>query len=136
LHPIKWFGIIVIYTVITLFCVYYIPNESSLWWLTVFFGFTYVAFIPGYCLVSLLFQEGKLDIIEKTVLSVALSLSIAGISGLYLGLSSVGITVSSVTQSLTVIVIVLAFLAMLRKTGLIRLPQRKLHIQNPAQVSS
>jgi uncharacterized membrane protein len=70
-----------------------------------------------------------LDIIEKTVLSVALSLSVVGISGLYLGLSSVGITVSSVTESLSLIVIILAFLAMLRKMGLIRLPSRK-RIQN------
>ena len=136
MHPLKWFGIIVLYTVVTLLCVYYIPNGSSLSGVTVFFGFTFVAFVPGYCLLSLLFQEGKLDIIEKTVLSVALSFSIAGISGLFLGLSSVGLTVSTITRSLSITVIVIAFLAMLRKTGLIRLPSRKLHAQNPKEVSS
>jgi uncharacterized membrane protein len=135
LHPLKWLGIIILYTVVTLLCVYYIPSGSSLWGVTVFFGFTFVAVVPGYCLVSLLFQEGKLDIIEKTVLSVALSFSIAGISGLFLGLSSVGLTVSSITRSLSIIVIALAFLAMLRKTGLIRLPSRKLHMRSPSQVT-
>ena len=89
LHPLKWLGIILFYTVITLLCVYYIPNGSILSGLTIFFGYTFVAFVPGYCLVSFLFSEGKLDIIEKAVLSVALSFSIAGISGLFLGLSSV-----------------------------------------------
>lgn len=136
MHPLKWFGIIILYTVVTLLCVYYIPSGSILWGVTVFFGFTFVAFVPGYCLLSLLFQEGKLDIIEKTVLSVALSFSIAGISGLFLGLSSAGLTVSSITKSLTIIVIALAFLAMLRKTGLIRLPSRKLHAQIPKEISS
>jgi len=136
LHPLKWFGIIIIYTVVTLFCVYYIPSSSLLWGVTVFFGYTFVAIVPGYCLVSLLFKEGKLDIIEKTVLSVALSFSIAGISGLYLGLSSVGITISSVTKTLTFIVVVLAFLAMLRKTGMVRLPSRKLHFRSPEQLIS
>ena len=136
MNPLKWFGVIILYTAVTLLCVYYIPNGSILSAFTVFFGFTFVAFVPGYCLVSLLFQEGKLDIIEKTVLSVALSFSIAGISGLFLGISSIGLTVSSITQSLSFIVVVLAFLALLRKTRIIRMPQRGVTVPNPAQVSS
>jgi len=116
-NPAKWFGIIVIYTVITLLCVYLIPNNSTMSFLTYFFGFTFVAIIPGYCFVSLLFQEGKLDLVEKTVLSVALSFSIAGISGLFIGMSPIGITVNSITISLSGIVVVLAFLAFLRKMG-------------------
>jgi hypothetical protein len=53
-----------------------------------------------------------------------------------LGLSSVGLTVSSITKSLSITVIVIAFLAMLRKTGLIRLPSRKVQGQNPRAISS
>jgi len=135
LHPLKWFGIIILYTVVTLLSVYYIPSGSLLWGVTVFFGFTFIAFLPGYCLVSLLFQEGKLDIIEKTVLSVALSFSIAGISGLFLGLTSIGFTTSYITESLTIIVIVLAFFAMLRKTGVIKFPSRKTLVKNSAQAT-
>jgi len=135
LHPLKWFGIIILYTIITLLTVYYIPSGSLFWGVTVFFGFTFIAFLPGYCLVSLLFQEGKLDLIEKVVLSVALSFSIAGISGLFLGLTSIGFTTSYITESLTIIVIVLAFFAMLRKTGVIKLPSRKTLVKNPAQAA-
>ncbi len=121
MNPVKWFGIIVLYTVVTLLCVYLIPNGSVLSFLTYFFGFTFVAVVPGYCFVSLLFGEGKLDLIEKMVLSVALSFSIAGVSGLFIGLSPIGINVNSIVVSLSGIVVVLAVLAFLRKMKL--LPQ-------------
>ena len=122
----NWFGIIVLYTVITLLFVYFIPDDSPFSVFTSLFGFVFVAVVPGYCLVNLLFKEGKLDIIEKAVLSVALSFSIAGMSGLFLGLSPIGMTTASLTISLSLIVVVLAFLALIRKT-------RSVQIQNPEQ---
>lgn len=106
---------IVSYTVLTLLCVYLIPSDSPFSIFKYLFGFVFVAVVPGYCLANVLFQEGKLDLVEKTVLSVALSFSIVGISGLFLGLSPIGITVPSIIVSLTSIVVVLAFLAFLRK---------------------
>lgn len=125
----SWFGIIALYTVVTLFFVYFIPNDSPFSVLTSIFGFVFVAVVPGYCLVNLLFKDGKLDIIEKAVLSVALSFSIAGMSGLFLGLSPIGMTTASLTISLSVIVMVLAFLALIRKMKL------QLQIQKPEQTS-
>lgn len=115
------------YTVLTLLFVYFIPNDSPFSVFTVVFGFIFVAIAPGYCLVSLLFQEGKLDLVEKAVLSVALSFSIAGVSGLFLGLSPIGMTTASLTISLSSIVVVLAFLAFLRK--------RKFQIQSTKQAA-
>jgi uncharacterized membrane protein len=120
--PTSWFGIIVLYTVLTLLFVYFIPSDSPFSVLIYVFGFIFVAVVPGYCLVSLLFREGKLDIVEKSVLSVALSFSIAGLSGLFLGLSPIGMTTTSLTISLSSIVLVLAFLAFIRKMKL-REPQ-------------
>ena len=128
MKPPSWFGIIALYTVLTLLFVYFIPNDSPLAVLTYVFGFIFVAVVPGYCLVSLLFQEGKLDFVEKTVLSVALSFSIAGVAGLFLGLSPIGMTTSSLTVSLGSIVLILAFLAFLRK--------RKFQAQSAVQVTS
>jgi uncharacterized membrane protein len=122
----SWFGIIALYTVITLLFVYFIPNDSPFSVFTSIFGFVFVAVVPGYCLVNLLFKEGKLDLVEKAVLSVALSFSIAGMSGLFLGLSPIGMTTASLTISLSIIVIVLAFLALIRKTKLVQ-------SQNPEQ---
>ena len=132
MKPLTWFGVIVLFTVLTLLCVYFIPNSPPFNVFTYFFGFTFVAVVPGYCLINLLFQEGKLDLAEKVVLSVALSFSIAGISGLFLGLSPIGITVNSITYSLSGIVLVLALLAFLRKMGLLR----KLYVHSPKQISS
>jgi uncharacterized membrane protein len=113
--PTSWFGIIVLYTLLTLLFFYVIPNNSPFSVITVIFGFTFVAVVPGYCLVSLLFREGKLDLVEKAVLSVALSFSIAGLAGLFLGLSPIRMTTPSLTISLSAIVLVLAFLAFIRK---------------------
>jgi uncharacterized membrane protein len=129
--PTSWLGIIVLYTVVTLLFVYFIPNDSPLSVLNYVFGFVFVAVVPGYCLVSLLFREGKLDIVEKSVLSVALSFSIAGLSGLFLGLSPIGMTTASLTVSLSSITVVLAFLAFVRKRKL-REPQT----QSTEKVSS
>ncbi len=122
----SWFGIIVFYTVVTLLFVYFIPNDSPFSVFTSIFGFVFVAVVPGYCLVNLLFKDGKLDLVEKAVLSVALSFSIAGMSGLFLGLSPIGMTTASLTIALSIIVVVLAFLALIRKTKLVQ-------IQNPEQ---
>lgn len=119
MKPTKWFGAVILYTALTLLCVYLIPADSALVYFTYFLGFTFVAFIPGYCLVSLLFGEGKLDLIEELVLSVALSFSLAAVSGLFLGLSPIGINPRSITYSLTGMVLILAFLAYLRKTGVL-----------------
>jgi uncharacterized membrane protein len=94
------------------------------------FGFIFVAVVPGYCLVSLLFREGKLDLVEKAVLSVALSFGIVGVSGLFLGLSPIGMTTASLTTSLSIIVVVLAFLAFIRKIRL-----RQLQVPSAEQVN-
>ena len=114
--PRKWFGIIVLFTVLTILFVYVIPVDSPLVVFRYVFSFIFVAFVPGYCLVSALFLKGnKLDLIEETVLSVALSFGIAGIAGLFLGLSLIGISVTSITVSLSAIVLVLAAVAFIRK---------------------
>jgi len=124
----SWLGIVLLYTALTLLCVYLVPSASPFSVFTYVFGFIFVAVVPGYCLVSVLFQEGKLDLVEKAVLSVALSFSIVGVSGLFLGLSPIGITVPSIIVSLTSIVVILAFLAFLRK--------RKLRAQSAEPVNA
>jgi uncharacterized membrane protein len=125
--PIRWFGIVILYTVLTLLFVYFIPESSPFSVFRMVFGFIFIAVVPGYCLVSLLFQEGKLDLAEKAVLSVALSFSVAGVSGLFLGLSPIGMTSTPLAVSLSTITVVFAFLAFLRK--------RKLHMQNAQQAA-
>jgi uncharacterized membrane protein len=111
-----WFGIIVLFTVLTMLVVYVVPVDSSLVIVRYVFSFVFVASLPGYCLVNVLFLgKNRLDLIEETVLSVALSFGIAGIAGLFLGLSPIGISFTSITVSLSAIVLVLAAVAFIRK---------------------
>src|SRR3989304_6636389 len=80
--PNQWFGTIVLFTLLTMLIVYVVPSDSPFSVLSYVFGFTFVSIAPGYCLVSVLFPaENKLDFVEKTVLSVALSFSLVGLAG-------------------------------------------------------
>jgi len=129
LNSNKWLGLIVGYTVLTLLCVVFIPNGSLLSVFRIVVAYVFVAFIPGYCLISFLFQDGKLDFAERLVLSVALSFSVVGISGLFLGLSPIGINETSIVEITTGIVVVLAVLAYLRKVGVVKVPSRKFGVR-------
>lgn len=133
MKPFRWFGIIVLYTVLTLLFVYAIPTDSAFSVFSYVFGFVFVAVLPGYCLVHLLFaaKEKKLDLVEEAVLSVALSFSIVGLSGLFLGLSPISLSFDSIRLSLSPIVVVLAFAAFLRKRKL-----RESQSQSTDKVSS
>ena len=98
-----------------------------------FFAFVFVAFLPGYCLVNMLFLgKNRLDIVEEITLSVALSFGLDGLVGLFLGLSPIGINFISITISLSVLVLVFAIGAFLRKRS--ELPV--LQMQSPQQVSA
>ncbi len=127
MKPTNWFGIIALYTVLTLLFVYFIPKSSPFSVFKMVFGFIFIAVVPGYCLINLLFQEGKLDLVEKAVLSVALSFSVAGVSVLFLGLIPIGMTTTPLAVSLSIITLVFAFLAFLRK--------RKLQLQSAEQAA-
>jgi uncharacterized membrane protein len=123
-----WFAAIVLLTALTLLFVYFIPGDSPFAVLNYVFGFVFVAIVPGYCLVSVLFatKENKLDIVEAVVLSVALSFALVGLSGLFLGLSPIGISFNSVRVSLAGIVLVLAAVAYVRKWRFTRASSAKL----------
>ncbi len=72
--------------------------------------------MPGYCLVNILFiGKNKLDFVEQLVLSIALSFGVAGLVGLFLGLSPIGLNFSSITISMSIVVLFFAILAFARK---------------------
>jgi uncharacterized membrane protein len=84
--------------------------------------------------VNFLFPEGALDLTETAVLSVALSFSVAGVSGLFLGLSPIGLTLGSIVVALSGVGVILAVLAFLRKSGMIKAPVlRRRHPKVPSQ---
>ncbi len=130
LKPSRWFEIIVGFTVLTLLVTYLIPSNSLLAVFRYVFGFVFVAFLPGYCLVNILFMNrNKLDFVEELVLSVALSFGLDGLVGLFLGLSPIGINFTSITISLSAVVLVFAVVVFIRRS-------RELHVQTPEPVST
>ena len=130
LKPLRWYEIIVAFTVLTLAVTYLIPGNSPFAFLRYAFGFVFVVFLPGYCLVNILFLgKNKIDPIEQAVLSVALSFGLVGLAGLFLGLSPVGINFTSITFLLSAIVLVFGAVALVRKL-------REPNVQSPEQVSA
>jgi len=65
------------------------------------------------------------------VLSVALSFGLAGLTGLFLGLSPIGINFDSIMISLSALVVILGFFAFLRKR---KLESREPQVQSPNSV--
>jgi len=109
---------------------YLIPGNSLFAVLRYVFGFVFVVFLPGYCLVNILFiGKNSVDPIEQAVLSVVLSFGLDGLAGLFLGLSPIGINFTSITVSLSGIVLVFAVTALARKL-------RQPNVQGPEQVSA
>ena len=117
MKPALWLEIIVLYTVLTMVTVYFVSGDSPLFVIRYVLGFVFVAFLPGYCLVNILFiGVNRIDSVENVVLSVALSFGITGLAGLFLGLSPIGINFTSITVSLSAIVLGLAAVAFVRKS--------------------
>jgi len=115
--PALWLEIIVLYTVLTMVTVYFVSGDSPLFVIRYVLGFVFVAFLPGYCLVNILFiGVNRIDPVENGVLSVALSFGITGLAGLFLGLSPIGINFTSIAVSLSAIVLGLAAVAFVRKS--------------------
>jgi uncharacterized membrane protein len=106
-----------LFTALTIIFVYLIPGDSPFYVFSFVFGFVFLALVPGYCLVNILFvtKENRLDWVEEAVLSVALSFSIIGLSGLFIGLSPIGMSFTSIRVSVSAIVLILASVAFIRK---------------------
>lgn len=116
MRPTYWFGTVLLLAVLAILFAEVISSDSPLYIIRYVFGFIFVAVLPGYCLVNMLFsRKHKLDLTEEAVLSVALSFSIAGLTGLFLGLSPIGISFTSIVVSLGTIALVLATIALIRK---------------------
>jgi uncharacterized membrane protein len=118
--PLRWLEIVVVFIVLTLLATYLIPSgsltDSPLVVLRYVFSFIFIVFLPGYCLVDILFLgKNRLDLVEKFVLSVALSFGLTGLIGLFLGLSPIGLNFESITISLSVTVLSLAIISYLQK---------------------
>lgn len=94
-----------------------ILNET---FIRVILGILFVLFIPGYSFISVLFPKKEdLDGIERTFLSVVLSISIAPLITLVLNYTSYGIRAEPILISLSIFTVVMSSIAYIRRWNLL-----------------
>lgn len=68
---------VVLITLSALLCIILPYQENSLLhWLRIISGSVFILFLPGYLLTEVFFEKNEIDILEKTALSFALSVSV------------------------------------------------------------
>jgi len=112
-----WFWVTIGLTLLALISILFFPEiETPLAYLRYAFGFVFVVFLPGYCLVQTLFpRKNSMDVIERLTFSVGLSFAVTALVGLFLGFTPFGLTLTTALLALGSIVIVLALVALNRK---------------------
>ncbi|MBN2260327.1 MAG: DUF1616 domain-containing protein [Clostridiales bacterium] len=90
-------------------------NAYPLVYLRYLFGGLLVFFLPGYSLIKLLFPSKEIDNIERTALSIGLSLALVPIIGIALNYTPWGITFIPITLSLFAVTSIFATIAIVRE---------------------
>jgi hypothetical protein len=111
-----WYWIIMLLSVATIITVYTIPeNAIPMAYTRYMLGSIFVLFLPGFCLIKALFPKKEVDNVEKTCLSVGMSLAIVVLTSFLLNYTVWGITTTTVTVSLLAITFAFASAALLRE---------------------
>ncbi len=113
-----WFWITLGLTFLTFLSIVLLPESGTpLSYLRYVFGFILAAFLPGYCLTQALFpKKDSMDEIERFTFSIGLSFAITAIVGLFLSFTPFGLTLTTALITLDLVVILLAFVALKRKS--------------------
>ncbi|MDR2720635.1 MAG: DUF1616 domain-containing protein [Nitrososphaerota archaeon] len=118
-----WFWVIITFTIMTAIMVSVISEGSyPLAYARLLFGAIFVLFVPGFCLLKMLFptklpievSSESLDKVERFVLSVGMSMVIVPIVGLLLNYTPWGIRFIPVLLSLVALTIFFALVAFVR----------------------
>jgi len=118
----NWYWIVIAVAIVTMTLVFTIPeNAYPLVYARYLFGSIFVLFLPGYSLIKALFPTKEIDNIERTALSVGMSLALVPITGLLLNYTPWGIRTTPVTLSLLALTTIFATAAIIREH------QAKLH---------
>ena len=111
-----WYWITLILATATTLTVFAIQeNFYPLIYIRYILGAIFVVFLPGYSLIKLLFPEKELDNIERTALSMGMSLALVPITGLILNYTPWGIRTTPITLSLLTLTIIFATAALIRE---------------------
>jgi hypothetical protein len=101
-------------TVITNILVFSISEQSVLLPLRWVAGYLFCFFVPGYGAMNLLFPKKELTVVEKLILSIAVSLAIIPLVGLFVNFVIGSLALPVIMVSLSTLVLALAIAAYLK----------------------
>jgi hypothetical protein len=111
-----WYWIVVFFAAITLFLVYNVPAGSfPLFYVRNIFGVIYVLFLPGFCLVKMLFPKKDGDPIINFALYIGTSLIMLPLIGLALNYSPGGIKAEPLALTLFLFIFIFSLIALYRE---------------------
>jgi Protein of unknown function (DUF1616) len=119
-----WYWITITLAALTLFVVLLIPEDLAPWSLIRnILGAVFVLWLPGYALIKTLFPvqvpiktaTESLDIVERIVLSLGMSIAIVPLVGLFLNYTPWGVQLTPIVLSLFVFTLVFATIAVIRE---------------------
>jgi len=111
-----WYWTIIAVAAVTATLVFTVPeNAYPIVYARYVLGSIFVLFLPGYSLIKALFPTKELDNIERTALSIGMSLALVPITGLLLNYTPWGIRTIPVTLSLLALTIAFATAALIRE---------------------
>jgi len=111
-----WYWIILALATTTTTLVFIIPEDAyPLVYARYVLGSIFVLWLPGYSLIKALFPTKELDNIERTALSIGMSLALVPITGLLLNYTPWGIRTNPFTFSLLALTVMLATVAIIRE---------------------
>ena len=111
-----WFWIIIALSLSTTISVFTIPENAAPYiYIRYILGSVFVLLLPGYSLIKTLFPTREIDNIERTTLSIGMSLAIVPMVGLLLNYTPWGIRLTPVTLSLLSLTTILTITGLQRE---------------------
>jgi len=112
----SWYWVTIVLIIASAIAVFAIPeNAYPIVYLRHVLGIILVLWLPGYSLIKALFPQKELDNIERTALSIGMSLALVPITGLILYYTPWGIETTPVTLSLLALTAIFATAAIIRE---------------------
>jgi len=112
----SWYWTIIAVAAATAALVFAVPeNAYPIVYARYVLGTIFVLFLPGYSLIKALFPEKELDNVERTALSMGMSIALVPITGLILNYTPWGIRTTPVTLSLLALTTIFATAAIMRE---------------------
>lgn len=104
-------AIVVILTIITNILVFAVSEQSVFFPLRLVVGYLFCFFVPGYSTINLLFSRKELSAVEKLILSIAMSLAIIPLVGMFVNFATGSLALPYILFSLSTLVLALAVAA-------------------------